>query len=161
MSIADDSQVSIVLSDYGNQDAAGKVNVLGAGWSFTGVQPNGFTPELAVTVFLEIPSKYRGESFATCLKLLNQAGDPVNFPGPTGPQPLRVQQLVTVDIPAGPPGVPLPPNMPSNQKVAMRLSNGLPLSPNELYRWVFEIDGNDKAAVAFYVAGPPPGPVIG
>jgi len=161
VTISEDAQVSIVLADYAAQDGSGKINIIGAGWGITGLQPTGLTPELAVVAFIELPPRYRGERFATCVKLVDEAGDPVTLPGPGGnPQALRVQQLITVDPPMAP-GIHIPGNVPSLQKVVLRLGNGLPLSPNQMYKWICEVDGTDKASIAFYIAGPPPPPVIG
>lgn len=161
MSIAEDITVSIVLADFANEDSGKKINMLGAGWSVTSVQPTGLTPEAAVVVLMQIPAKYRGQDFAASLTLCDQWGEPVTFPSPTGqPTRLRVQQLVTVDPPMLP-GLALLASVPSSAHIVMRLGNGLPLPPNQLYTWVFEIDGNKRASLSFFVAGPRPGPVIG
>lgn len=161
MSIADEAQVALVLADIANEDAAKKINMLGAGWYITGLGPTGFTPEQTIVVMIEVPSTYRGEQYAICLKLLDEAGAAVSFPGPSGEQtPLRIQQLVRVDPPIVA-GTHIPPHVPSRNQILMRLPNGLPLSPNHVYRWVFEIDGNDLASCSFYVAGAPPSPLLG
>jgi hypothetical protein len=161
VTITDDARVSIILADYANQDAVQKINILGGGWQITAVGPNGLTAEQAVVVFIEVPPQYRGDQFAAGLSLVNEAGDPVQFPGPDGQlQALRIQQLVRVDPPVTP-GVHIPGHVPSRAQLVTRLGNGLPLAPGQLYTWIFEIDGNPKASISFFVAGPPPGPVIG
>jgi hypothetical protein len=161
VSIADDATVSIVLADFANEDVSKKINMLGAGWQLTGLGPNGVTAEAAIVVLVQVPSQYRGQQFAIGLTLLNEAGDPVSFPSPSGePMPLRIQQLCNVDPPVVP-GIHVPNHVPSSVQIVLRLGNGLPLPPNQLYTWSFEIDGNKKSRLSFYVAGPPPGPVLG
>src|SRR5262249_2991920 len=153
-----------VLADYAVADASQKANILGAGWQITGLAATGMTPGCAVVVFVEIPARYRGEQFAIVIPLMNEAAQPVMLPAIAGGelQAIRMQQLATVNPPLLP-GVHLPTNMPSRVQYIIQLQNGLPLPPNQLYRWEVEIDGNKRLDwnYWFYVAGPPPGPVIG
>lgn len=164
MSIADDVSVALFIADYGVADASQKLNILGGAWQICGLNAaTGLTPPQTVVTILEVPAKYRGEQFALSLTLLNEAGDPVEVPGPTGEsQALRVQQLAKVDPPMAP-GVHIPPHVPSRVQTILNLANGLPLAPNNLYRWELEVDGNRKPhwRVSFFVVGPPPPPVIG
>jgi hypothetical protein len=166
VSIADDVTVAIIVADYAAADASSKVNILGGGWQVTGLTATGLTPGQALAVLVDVPAKYRGEQFALGVTLINEANEPVMLPsvaGPTGePQAVRMQQLMTVDPPIVP-GLHLPPNVPSRVQMIIHLPNGLPLPPNQLYRWEVEVDGNKKPhwQASFYVAGPPPGPVLG
>jgi len=161
VTISEDARVSIIMADYANQDAVQKINILGAGWQITGVGQNGLTAEQAVLVIVEVPPRYRGEQFAASLSLLNEANEAVQLQGPDGqPQALRIAQLARVDPPMMP-GVYIPNHVPSRVQILTRFGNGLPLAPNHLYTWAFEIDGNPKASVSFFVVPPPAGPVIG
>jgi hypothetical protein len=160
-SISDDANVSIILADYAAEDAAKKINMLGGGWTVTAVQPNGLTPAQAVVALIQVPGKYRGQQMAVALTLVNEAGDPVTFPSPAGQAtPLRIQQLVLINPPIVP-GIMLPDHMPCSVQIVISLDNGLPLPPNQVYTWRFEIDGNEVGHQSFYCAGPNPGPVLG
>lgn len=162
MSIADDASVSIILAEHASEDPGKRVNILAAGWAITGFVPvSATTPPQAVVVFVQVPSRYRGEQVAVGLSLLDQTGSPVQLPGPTGsPTALRIQHLALIDPPLLP-GVHIPDFVPSTIQVVMRLDSGLPLRPNEMYTWEFELDGTPVARRSFYVAGPPPNPVLG
>lgn len=161
-SVADSVRVAVVLADFANADSAGKANILGAAWSFTGLLPNGLTPAQALVVLIEVAPQHLGEQFAVSCTLVNEAGDPVMMPGPTGElQALRVQQLVHAETPRVP-GVVLPSSLPGRTQVILNLGIGLPIPPG-LYRWVVEVDGNANPqwGTTFCVAAPPPSPVIG
>lgn len=63
-----------------------------------------------------------------------------------------------------PPGLNVPRNtLWAHSQVVFTLVNGLPLRGDELYTWHVEIDGEERATwgTSFFVAAPPPQPVIG
>jgi hypothetical protein len=161
--ISDNARVKVLLADFANQDAVGKVNLIGANWSITGIQPPGMTPPQTLVVLVDVPSRFHGEDFALSMTLFDDAGDPVDVPGPTGEmQPLRVQQLVRAERPVIP-GANVPPDAPGSVQVILNFGGGIPLSSGRTYYWRVEIDTNTNPQweTSFYVVGPPPAPVVG
>lgn len=162
-SIASTVRLTVVLADYAMVDQSNKVNILGAGWQLTGTGPNGVTPQQSLVVLFEVPPVHLGEQFAISITLYDEAGVPVQIPGPTGEmQPLRAQQLVQAERPQVP-GVALPNTLPGRGQMVMSLINGLPLAGGQSYTWRVEVDGNSNPQweASFYVVGPPPAPVFG
>lgn len=163
--VADLARVAVILADYALADPVGKVNILGAGWAVTGVNPQtGTIPPHTLIVLLDFPPELYGEDFSISIALRDAVGEPVQLPGPAGaPQPMRIAQILRVEEPSFP-GANIPRDTVwAHAQTTFNLSNGLPLPANQLYTWTVEIDGNRKPewAVSFFVAGPPPPPVIG
>jgi hypothetical protein len=164
--LADAARVAVVLTDYAAADVIGKVNIIGAGWAITGVNPeSGAIAPQAVVVLVDVPPAFYGDDFTVGLQLKDSAGVIVQLPGPAGePQAIRVAQILRVEEPAFPPGTHAPRGLLwSHSQVIFYLANGLPLRSNEMYTWALELDGEqrDTWGASFYVAGPPPAPVIG
>lgn len=152
----------MILGDYANADSAGKVNILGAGWQVAPLQPTGFTPPHALAALIAAPPRYYDQEFAVTITLRDEAGQPVQVPGPIGePQTLRVQQILKAERPAAP-GMLTMDKPWAQAKVMVNFLNGLPLQGSHLYTWDLEIEGtpNPAWAVSFFVAGPA-SPVIG
>lgn len=163
--IADQARVTLFLADYAANDALGKVNALGAGWSLTGHDPaTGMTGAWAVVVIIDVPPAFYGHDYALSLALRGPDGRPVTAPGPTGEQQtIQVAQSVHVDTP-NPPGVYVPGNtLWAHTQLIMNFAAGLPLASGQQYTWTVEIDGTSKPhwRTSFYVVGPRPGPVFG
>lgn len=163
--VADDACVSLILADYAAADAINKVNVIGAAWQISGVQPEtGLTPPQSLVVFIDLPPKHYNEEFALTVALLDDTGNPVQIPGPTGePQALRISQLAKAEKPTfAQPGIPQN-VVPTHVQIVANFPGGLPLAPGRLYSWQVDIDGDAKPAwrVSFFVAGPPPAPILG
>lgn len=164
--LADAVRVSVLLTDYAAADAIAKVNILGAGWAVTGVNPEtGTVAPQAVVVLIDVPPPFYGEDFTVGLQLKDAGGEVVSLPGPAGePQAIRIAQVLRAEEPTFPPGTYVPRHTVwSHSQIIFYLANGLPLRPNELYTWYLELDGEQREAwaVSFYVAGPPPAPVLG
>jgi len=149
-----------VLSDFANVDGTGKVNALGVNWSITGLAPTGLTPPQTLVALIDIPAKLAGQPFTVCLTLLDESGAAVVPAGQS--DAVRVQQLASVQRPAVP-NVILPEELPYKHQVTVNFGNGLPLQPGRMYHWRLEIDGNTRPEweTSFFVAGPPPAPLIG
>jgi hypothetical protein len=51
----------------------------------------------------------------------------------------------------------------SHSQMVINFPGGIPLQPGRLYTWqvTIDLDANPSWAVPFFVAGPPPAPVIG
>ncbi|EYR65026.1 hypothetical protein N866_18830 [Actinotalea ferrariae CF5-4] len=164
--ISDSARVSLFVADYAAPDAIQKLNIIGAGWAVTGVNPEtGLTAPHAVVAFIDVPPDHYGEDFAFTLTLRGPDGQPVRVPGPTGQvEPLRIAQTLRAEEPQFPPEVNVPRRTVwSHTQVALNMSNGIPVQVGSLYTWTLDIDGNTRPAwaVSFYVPGPRPGPVFG
>jgi hypothetical protein len=164
ISLIDDAVAVVLLADYISVDAAHKLNALGLGFSIAGLQPAGVTPPMSVALLVELPARYAGEQFSASLELRDVTTDQVvEFASPAGVQEaLRVQQLVPVEKPQMP-GVLLPSEAPCRVQMVISFTNGLALTPGHSYAWIGQIDGQGRHdwRAQFYVAGPPPGPVLG
>jgi len=165
MSLADDSNVWVVVADYAAADQAGKLNIIGGAFQLVGTTPSGqlLTP-LAVMVVLEVPRKYAGEDCALTLELRNETtGEAAKVPTPDGSmETLRVAQNIPISVPAVP-GISVPPDVPCRVNFAMQIAPGLPLQPNNAYAWRVSLDGKHRKgweAKFWTVSGPTP-PVFG
>lgn len=157
--ISENARVVVLLADFANQDPANKINLLGAHWNITGVQPNGATFPQAVVIFVELPSRFQGKDFTLSVALLDQVGNPVDAPSPAGErQPLRLQQVFRLEQP-GTPDENMPPDVPARIQAILNFPTGIPLATNRQYRWHVEIDDTAKPEweAKFHVVGPPSG----
>lgn len=88
-------RLDIILADAA-ESADGKAYILGAGWSTqTGPAP------MAVVIFTEVPWDRTNQRMRILLELLDGDGQPVSLPGPSGPQPLRVEGEMEAGRPPG------------------------------------------------------------
>jgi|ERR1019366_1309538 hypothetical protein len=162
MSVGEEARASLILADYANMDAAGKLNLLGGGWQVTALTQTGLTPAQALVASIEVPERYAGTEFPISLTLLDEAGDQVKIPGPSGNmEALRIAQLVKAERP-NVPGVLLHGKVWSRVQVILNFSGGLPLRPGQSYSWSLEINSyhHPQWGASFYVAAPPQ-PVLG
>lgn len=171
--VSEEASVKILLAEYAATDPAGRVNIVGnttlvvgpGGLPGQGLAP-GFTPPFSVVAIVTVPPRLTGQESSVELQLEDAAGDAVAIPGATGePQVMRVAQAVTFEDPvAGAPGAGVPRRTlrPRFQWV-LNFPGGLPLALSQLYTWRVKIDmsSRDDWCEQMYVAGPPPGPVIG
>jgi hypothetical protein len=164
MTLFDDARVTLLVADYVGVDAGGKLNVLGLGFTISGLQPTGATAPQAVAALVDLPSRYVGQDFALSIDLRDDTtGEIVQVQRLDGGQDaLRVQQNVTVQ-PIAVPGLQIPREMNARVQVNLGFPGGLPLVAGHFYSWRAEIDGNTKDVwrATFWVVGPPPGPVFG
>lgn len=155
--ISENAHVVVLLADFANQDPANKINLLGAHWNITGVQPNGATFPQAVVILVELPARFQGRDFALSVALLDEAGNPVDAPSPGGErQPLRLQQAFRAERPGVPEGN-MPPDVPIRIQAILNFPTGIPLAINRQYRWHVEIDDTAKPEweAKFHVVGSP------
>ena len=151
-------RVHVLLADKGtNNPQAGTLNLLNAGWGTTGANPLGVTPSVAVVVFFEADYLECNRPLAVALHLQDQDGHVVDVPGPAGPQPMRMEQTLTVISPPG-----APHGMPGKANLMIEMQPGLPLAPG-IYKWVVVVEGqaDDDWSVTFWVSSPPVAPVFG
>ncbi|MDQ3480322.1 MAG: hypothetical protein M3423_03165 [Actinomycetota bacterium] len=164
MSVFSECRLVVLLADYAVADAGGKLNILGAGFTISGIQPTGLIGPQYVAVMIDVPAKFVGQEFPLSLELKDETtGMTVTLPGPTGePDALRIQQFVKAEPPHIA-GVYLPSSLWSRVQLVMGFPNGLPLQPGGIYHWRAEIEGQHRAgwSAHFHVAGPPPPTVVG
>lgn len=147
----------MLLADKGTQAAgAGTLNLLNVGWGTTQLAGD-LTPPHAVAVFLEAELAECNRALTVTVELLDQDGKPVELPGPAGPQPMRLEQGMTIAPPSG-----APTGTPGKANILLEISPGLPLKPGT-YRWRVHVEGktHDAWAASFHVALPPSAPVFG
>lgn len=164
--VAERARVAVLLADYAAADAGGKINILGAGWAISGIDPStASTAPQSVVVMIDSPPDLYGVDFAVTLTLRDGQGKAVRLPGPVGqPESMRISQLVRAEEPQIAPEANVPRGtIWAHAQIVLNLAGGLPLSPGQLYSWQLDIDGTEDArwAAYFYVPGPRPGPVFG
>jgi hypothetical protein len=166
-SIAAGARAVILIADFANVDAGGKLNLLGAGWQVVrrAAPSPGAPPALpphSVVVIIDIPPAHVGEQFAMTLILNDAHGEPVTIENPIlgEPQALRIQQLVTVQA-APVPGV--PPGEVAGRVQAVIGLQALVVDPGIPYTWTLEIDGHRSYhwQAVFFVAREEVPPVFG
>jgi hypothetical protein len=123
-------KVTMLLCDAA-QVAAGKLYVLGGGWSVVGPEP---TPS-ALALKFDVDWHEAAVPHHWELYLEDEDGRPVLVPTPEGSQPLEVRGDFQAERPEHlPPGTPL--------DVALAVNFGpLPLEPGRRYVWRLAIDG--------------------
>lgn len=133
-------EATLILADAAVGDPAGKLHMLGAGWSVTGSP----TAPAAVAVFFRIPWDRSNQKIQTKLELVDADGRPVVIDG----QGIRVEQTMEVGRPPGlEPGTPL--------DASFQLSVGpMPLNPGR-YQWRLTA-AEGEWSIAFTVRGESP-----
>lgn len=163
--IAEAARVNLLLADYAAVDGTNKVNILGANWQVTGINPSsGLTAAQSVILLIDVPPQYYDEQFAVETTLYNEANEIVEAPGPTGqPAPLRISQLVKAEVPVVAGHFVPPKALWAKIQTIINLPNGILVKAGETYEWRVRIDGDDSRiwSTTFHVAGPPPQPLIG
>ena len=170
MSAPPGTRAVVLLADYIGVDLAGKVNVLGGGFTVTGLQPQLSSPGTLVTApqyvaaIIDVPATAAGDQLPVTLELSDEdTGTAVVVPYPDGTeQALRVTQMITVQR-AQIPGFAVPRDLPCRLQTVLGFPNGLPLAPGHRYVWKLEVDGvrYKSWSAHFFVAAPPPAPVVG
>jgi len=144
-------KVTMLLADSA-QEIAGKLYILGGGWSIT--MPG--TPS-AIAMKFEVPWDQANQRHQILLELVTSDGEPVLVSTPEGEQvPLRIEGVLEVGRPAG-----LKPGTPIDAAMAMNLGP-LPLEADRRYQWRLSVDGrqDEDWTLAFATrqaapAGPP------
>lgn len=134
--------VTVLLCDAA-QVAAGKLFVLGGGWS-TLVKNRPGPANMALAILVTVPWNETNQRHSLRASLVNEDGQPVS--NPEG-QPVEVKG----DFEVGrPPGV----KAGQSFNVPLAANLGLDINPAN-YRWDVEIDGTSLASVSFTVAQGP------
>jgi hypothetical protein len=116
------------------QAVAGKLYVLGGGWSITGPDP---APS-AIAIKLDVPWDQAGVPHRWTLNLVDGDGVPVLLPTPEGEQPLHLEGDIEVTR-----GAETAPGTPLDWAMAINISP-LPLTPDNRYVWELSIDGDSR-----------------
>src|SRR5438094_10551900 len=96
-------RVTMLLADAA-QAINGKLYILGGGWSIIGPDPG----PSAIAIKIEVPWDEANKRHKLKLELVDQDGQPVTVPTPTGEKPVQLQRDYEVGRPPGlKPGTPL------------------------------------------------------
>ncbi len=144
-------KVTMLLADAA-QAVAGKLFILGGGWSITGPNP---VPS-AIALKIEVPWDQANRRHDVVLELLNADGQEIRLPTPQGEQPVAVRGQFEVGRPPG-----LAPGTPLDATVAVNVGP-LPLPPGGRYLWRLSINGETREdwQVAFSTRPALPGQLV-
>jgi hypothetical protein len=140
-------KVTMLLADA-VQAVNGKLYILGGGWSITGPEPN----PMAIALKIDVPWTEANRTHTIQLDLLNEDGQPVMVPTPTGDRPVQLSS----DFEVGrPPGL----SMGTPLDVALAINIGpLPLESGRRYVWRCSINGKSIEQVSFLMRSTPRAP---
>ncbi|GAA4102404.1 DUF6941 family protein [Nonomuraea soli] len=134
----------LVLADAVSADpAAGKINMLGAGWSIIGPQ----SQASGISCFIRMPWDEAQDQVQFTLRLEHSSGSPF-LPFRDRDDQLKiggsfaVPDLAEIDE--------VGKSVPFNVAFALPIPP-LPLQTGHIYRWVMEVNGEDAASVEFAV----------
>lgn len=137
-------KVTVLLCDYA-QEVAGKLYILGGGWSIY----NGSPVTMALAVKISVPWDAANLPHQFSAKLVTEDGTDPMLPGPDGelvPSAVQFEGRFEAGRPAG-----VVPGSDLDAPFAVNLA-GIPLRPGR-YEWHVSIDGDLLDRVAFTVAG--------
>lgn len=137
-------EVQLILCDAAQADPSGKLHMLGAGWSITGIP----TGPHAVAILVKVPWDRANQKIHGKLTLVDSDGRPVELPTPDGG---RTTIVMDVDLEVGrPPGL----EHGSMIDAAMAFNVGpLPL-PSGRYQWRLDL-GEQHFAASFAARSAP------
>jgi hypothetical protein len=131
-------EIQLILADAA-QAVNGKVSMLGAGWSVTGTP----TAPSAVVALIKVPWDRANERLEMHLQLVDEDGNSVVVPGPTGTAPVEFRGDLEAGRPAG-----LKPGTPIDASFAINIPP-LSLAPRR-YMWSLEL-GGESVRTSFQV----------
>lgn len=149
-----------IIADTGRPIGAA-ANLLNAGWTFTTAVPladGGYTiPGQALAIFVEGTWAELNRPHHMLVELLDDEGQPAHFLTPTNPQPVRVEQEITI------PSVPNAPNgTPGLTTVLLDLPQGTIRIGAARRRYLWRVTVRDVTEeVGFWVNAPMVAPRIG
>ncbi|MET4002800.1 hypothetical protein ABIB48_001518 [Arthrobacter sp. UYCu511] len=146
---------SIIIADFVNIDAAGKVNIIGGGIQFLGFDPDtGMSApfSLFVSVTVSIPA-FDSTQAVVEVALVDTDGRPVSVPASEGPNVLHFKQQVDFRHTMAPNMQPPPMGFPGCSNVVLNFPGGLPLPTGSAYEWVVMLDGARLSSSTFFVPG--------
>lgn len=150
------ASANILIADFVNIDAAGKVNVIGGGIQFLGFDPDaGLTApfSLFVSVTVSLPSLDEASAIVEVL-LVDTDGQAVTVEATDGPNEMRFSQGVDFRHTVAPDVQQPPIGFPGCSNVVLNFPGGLPLTAGGTYEWHVTLDGTRLASTTFFVPGP-------
>jgi hypothetical protein len=147
---------TVLIADFVNVDAAGKVNIVGGGIQFLGFDAEtGMTAPFYVFVNITVGvPMFEDTSAAVEVLLLDADGRPVTLTGPEGHNTLRFSQDVDFRHREAPNQQQPPLGFPRSSNFVLAFPGGLPLSAGASYEWVVQLDGTRLTSTTFFVPGP-------
>jgi len=127
-------KVTMLLCDAA-QSVAGKLHILGGGWSVTGPDPS----PSAIAMLIQVPWDVASETHRFTLELLDADGVPVEVPTPDGPRTLRVDGEIETGRPPG-----VKPGTPLDFAAAITIPPQ-PLQPGNRYEWRLTINDETRS----------------
>jgi hypothetical protein len=142
-------KATLLLCDAAQVDPAGKVHILGAGWTVVGGGAGVPLPGQAVVVLVHVPWHETVQPHSLRLRLEDADGMPVLIGPPDARHPLVHEQTLTVRRPAG-----APEGIEIDVPVVVTLAPGMLLAPGR-YAWRLEIDAtsHEDWMTSFHVRG--------
>lgn len=126
-------EAHVLICDFAQVDAGGKLHVIGAGWSVTSSP----TSPHALAMLFKIPWDRANERLSLRLQLLDADGRPAQLPQPDGTTgPLLAEAQLETGRPAG-----LVPGTPLDASLAVQFPT-LPLEPG---RYEYRVDISDQS----------------
>ena len=116
------------------QAAAGKLYVLGGGWSVCGPDPTA----MALAIKIEVPWDRANQKHQCQIELLDADGQAVTLETPEGPRPVQMSADFEVGRPPG-----LKPGTPIDLPLAINVGP-MPIPPGGRYEWRLTIDGETQ-----------------
>lgn len=138
-------EFKLILAQSAHSDSNGTLHMLGAGWSVT---PSPTAPQ-AVALLIKVPWDRANEKLPLLVQLLTADGQPVELPGPAGPQKIGASAELEVGRPPG-----IDHGSPLDASFSLNVSP-LPLPPGR-YQWRAEIAGTIQTE-SFQVKAPTQG----
>jgi hypothetical protein len=141
-------RATLLLCDAAQVDPAGKVHILGAGWTVVSVARGAPVLAHAVVAIVHVPWHETHEPHRLRLRLEDEDGRPVMIgPAPDQLAPLIHEQQIDVGRPPG-----APEGITFDVPVVVSVGPGMPLTEGR-YSWRLEIDGasDEDWFVSFHV----------
>lgn len=151
--ISSSASGTVLLADFVNVDASGKVNIIGGGIQFLGLtDETGLTAPFALFVNIAVGLPVFEETTATVeVQLLDGDGQPVVVAGPDGTNSLTFTQEVDFLVPGDLESKKPPLGFPSSSNIVLNFPAGLPLPGEASYEWIVILDGVRLVSTTFYV----------
>lgn len=158
--LAEVAETDLLMCDFANTDAVGKLNVVGGGIRILGFDPvQGVTARFTVVARVALPGNLTPVDVPLELALHDGLGELIKFGAPE-PQPIRLAQLAKFERPnvIGQPA--LPAGVPSQNFMILNIE-GLPVQPGQVYAWSLRVDADDQHVRTYrFMVAAPGGPTV-
>ena len=98
--VSEQAVINLTIADYANVDNGGKANLVGVGGGIIPLTPTGLTARFSVFAEIRIPGSLCPCEMTVEYSLRDASGAVVEMAGPV-PQPVRVANIVTVEVSPG------------------------------------------------------------